>query len=272
MKEQELDQLFKSVRESRVEIPLDQTRRRFLKSVGVGALGSFLVLKFYKLISLKLSIMILGMSTFATVIFFAVAPAKTEVKHPATPAKAMVVQSDSVNEETTEEKHVPMSVKMATVPSDSANEEITEITFYSPEHKVVKHIRKTTHERTETNDINTLDSNHLISENQIDKLLSIVRSTKDSIPEATHEKTFVLTRNMEDADLAEIERQATAAGIDFHYSILVWKGLVKRCKISMNFVSPSGASCNYKSELTGKFNKTIGWIENSEGKVVALID
>ena len=69
-----------------------------------------------------------------------------------------------------------------------------------------------------------------------------------------------------------IREAATKAGIDFDYRLIVWKGEVRKCTFWMKFTNANGGQCTYQSELKGKFNKQIRWIEDENGKALQVFE
>jgi hypothetical protein len=83
-------------------------------------------------------------------------------------------------------------------------------------------------------------------------------------------RTFLIERNSSDVEIEKIRKEAEAAGIEFKYKILVWKGKIKRCSIHVYFNNGKGGSCEYKMQLSGKFSKRIGWVEDENGKAISF--
>lgn len=89
---------------------------------------------------------------------------------------------------------------------------------------------------------------------------------------STRERIFWIKRDMQDSEMEKIREAAIAAGIDFNYRLLVWKGEIRKCTFWMKFSNAKGGQCTYQSELKGKFNKQIRWIEDENGKAIEVFD
>ncbi len=252
MKEDKLNQLFSSVQSSPSEQSFRDASRQFLKAKGVGFFEVILISWGLLAKPLKLIIMISTILSASTLITILLLPSQLEAPPQFTAAHTTELENKEI---------------------DVDSEGNTSITYYDNAKKVVKKelIPGKKHamalEKLETKPLE-----EMATSNESQTLIPIAPPrADDSTSLKTTTKTFVIERNMPDSKLQAIQDQATAAGIKFRYKILVWKGKTKRIDFSMK-LSTENSTCDYDSQLTGNFRKTIGWVENADGKAIALLD
>lgn len=243
-----IDLLFAAAREEAPKIPYSRTRDRFLKAIQLGLLGVLLLkwaalsrnLKFI----LMLSTMCMGLSAVVLL-----SPTEAVENHP-----KMAFLSEASHENT-----------ILTVEPDGSST----LVYLDKDEHVLKIIETPAPEVAEEDPETT--TSHRVPELSTEALKeNAQRPEKDSTARQARRITFELTRNIEDQELEQILKEAQKAGVEFRYSIQVWRGKVKKCKFDL-YLKRENHECDYQSELTGNFRKTIGWVVDAQGMATELI-
>jgi len=250
MKEVKLDQMFATVRETQPEQSFRSTSRRYLKAKGVGIFGVALI--FWGMLShpLKIVIMISTLLTAGAI--------TTAILLHSTPESAVAPVK----------KHQTEQLENKEIVVDEVGN--TTITYFDDAKNVLRNetipSRK---QKAPTERMALLPIENLKGAPGTPKTrIPLQKTPKDSTENI---KTFVIERDMLDTKLQEIQEKAIAAGIEFRYKMVVWKGKTKKISFTMG-LKTEGTNCEYESELTGNFRKTIGWVEDGDGKAVRLLD
>jgi len=117
----------------------------------------------------------------------------------------------------------------------------------------------------EENDPKTIDT-----KKEITPTLPPLNPEDTTTATTTTTRSFLIERNTSDIEKEKIRKEAEAAGIDFKYKVLVWKGKIKRCSIHVYINNGKGGYCEYKTQLSGRFSKRIGWVEDENGKAISF--
>ncbi len=246
MNKDRLEDLFQELRSEEPKLSFTDVSRRFLKAQQVGWLGVFLIRFFRKWNYLNWIIMTTSIIT----------------------ATALGILLSGAPKSQTGGKYVTGTPEpQSTFATET--EELIEIEYFSADSQLVQRVRKTKGQ-TQIENIQTLPPEPL--PNAKVHHLAPRPSVKDSTAEVTRDRIFQITHNMQDVDLQEIEKAAKAAGLDFHYKYLVWKGKVKKIEYWINWTGPDGKYCNYHAALKGKFSTTVGWTEDAGGKAIGLLN
>jgi hypothetical protein len=91
-----------------------------------------------------------------------------------------------------------------------------------------------------------------------------------NVDQKTTTRSFIIEKNTSDLEMEKIRKLAEAAGLEFNYRVLVWKGRIKRCTIHVYMNNGKGGYCKYDSQLSGKFHKQIEWVEDENGKAISF--
>lgn len=246
-----LDDLFAAARNEDPKVSYAQAKSNFLQAIGLGFFG-VLLLKWAGL-STKLKIVVMlsivGIGSMVTLVTIQVsAPDEPKVQLPIS--------------------HVEQTVnKQVTVEPDGSSQ-----TVYFDDDSNVVNVVETQVKSEEFLPLEVLKIDPIASPDPQEEIIPARQvAPQDTTPEKVKTVLFTITKNIKDDEMARIQREAKAAGIDFRYRILVWRGRVKKCTIGMTLATATG-SCSVCYELKGKFNKTVGWIVDEEGKAIEIID
>lgn len=248
MSKDSLQDMFSELRNAEPKITFDSTSRRFLKSQNVGFFGISFALFFRKWNYLNWIIMTTSIITISAItVFFLQSPEKSDN---ALTSQEIVQQN---NTETTQEV-----------------EEAIEIEYFTADSQLIQRVRK--------------DKSHQFK-NKLEPL-PIKRGIPTTNPEILEpayiptdtsavnpkKRCFKVYKNMDDTELPPIEAAAKAAGLDFRYKVIVWKGKVKRLEYRIKWTGEDGKYCTYHGTLKGKFTACIGWYEDADGNATGLLD
>jgi len=247
MTEEKLTNLFTAIKEDAPKVSFQAVSRTFLRSLGIGTIG--IVLSSFVRKWKPIQIIVMTTSTILIV------------------AAGFLAAPTSSTSEPQSGQHSPSRESQGT--SNTRSSEEIEIAYISQEDTFVQRIQRTGTFGT-IRQMEPLPTQQLLSEFNASILPMSPVFKRDTLN--THERIFWIHRKMQDADMEIIREAATEAGIDFNYRLIVWKGEVRKCTFWMKFDNPNGGHCTYQSELKGKFNKQIRWIEDANGKAIQVFE
>lgn len=247
MHKDRLEGLFQELRSEEPKLSFTDVSRRFLKAQHVGWFGVVLIRFFRKWNYLNWIIMTTSIIT----------------------ATALGILLSGAPEVTQKSKKQPTGIQETTPVTNPEAEETIEIEYFTADSQLVQRIKKAKGQVSIENIpplvLKTLPDPEVHP-------LPVYPNTKDSTTEASKDRIFEITHNMQDVELQKIENAAKAAGLDFHYKYLAWKGKVKRIEYWINWTGTDGKYCNYHAVLKGKFATTVGWTEDANGKAIGLLE
>lgn len=247
MNDEKLNSLFAVIKDEEPKVSFQASSRAFLRSLGVGGIGIVLSLFVRKWKPIQIIVM-----TTSTILIVA--------------AGFLSAPSSSTSEQLNAQHFTSREPQRT---SNTRSSEDIEIIYVSQEDTFVQRIQRTEFSGI-IRQIEPLPTKQLLSKIAPSILPMSPVFKKDTL--ITSERIFWIKRNMHDSEMETIREEATAAGIEFDYRLLVWKGEVRRCTFWMKFENPNGGVCTYQSELKGRFNKQIRWIQDASGKAIQVFE
>lgn len=243
-----LQDAYSELRSGAPKVSFDDTSRRFLKAQNVGGTGIALALFFRKWNYLHWIIMtasIIGVTALSLVL--SLSTEKENTQHPVTST-------------------VPVE---ETAPQPQ--EETIEIEYFTADSQLIQRVRKEKGHTT-IEQLQPLSIDNTLPQTAPGSLHSSFVPDDDTLSTTPVKRCYKVYKNMDDTDLPAIDVAAKAAGLEFRYKYLVWKGKVKKLEYWIKWTGEDGKYCNYYVELKGKFTACIGWYEDENGMAVRLLE